>query len=137
MKDNFGNYIIHYIFIKCNDINFNMILPIIQKIEENLVEYCKLKYSASVLEKCFERGNEKISLHFIQYLLDNHSNDIIFRTAYQFGFFVIKKSLNIKNIEIKKNILNIIARDINKLQNNSKEKKLVFSLLKEFSSFLK
>ena len=137
MKDNFGNYLIHYIFIKCNDINFNMILPIIQKIEENLVEYCKLKHSASVLEKCFERGNEKISLHFIQYLLDNHSNDIIYITANQFGFFVIKKSLNIKNIEIKKKILNIIERDINKLQNNSKEKKLVFSLLKEFSSFLK
>ena len=114
-----------------------MILPIIQKIEENLVEYCKLKYSASVLEKCFERGIEKISLHFIQYLLDNHSNDIIYIAANQFGFFVIKKSLNIKNNEIKKNILNIIARDINKLQNNSKEKKLVFSLLKEFSSFLK
>ena len=136
MKDNFGNYLIQYIFIKIKYINFELILPLIIKIEENLVEYCKHKYSASVLEKCFERGDERISEHFLNYLLEKHLNDIIYIASNQYGFFVIKKSLFVNNVDLKKKILKQIKRDIHKLKPESKEKKLVYSLLKEFSKFL-
>ena len=136
IKNDFGNYLIQYIFTKMKDLNFELILPLITKIEENLLDFCKYKYSASVLEKCFERGDEKISQHFLTYLLENHSNDIIYIAANQYGFFVIKKSFFVNNVEAKKKIINIIKKDINRLNYESKEKKLVYSLLKEFSEFL-
>ena len=136
IKNDFGNYLIQYIFTKMKDINFELILPLIIKIEENLLDFCKHKYSASVLEKCFERGDEKISQHFLTYLLEKHSNDIIYIAANQYGFFVIKKSFFVNNVEINKKIISTIKNDINKLSYDSKEKKLVYSLLKEFSEFL-
>ena len=136
IKNDFGNYLIQYIFTKMKDLNFELILPLITKIEENLLDFCKYKYSASVLEKCFERGDEKISQHFLTYLLENHSNDIIYIATNQYGFFVIKKSFFVNNVEAKKKIINIIKKDLNRLNYESKEKKLVYSLLKEFSEFL-
>ena len=135
--DKFGNYLIQYIFTNCYDINFNLILPLIEKIEEKIIEYCKCKYSASVLEKCFEKRNEKINQHFLNYLLNNCANDIINIAANQFGFFVIKKSLITNNVETGKRILKIIEKDIRKLKNGSKEKNMVYSLLKQFSNYLK
>ena len=136
MLDKFGNYLIQYIFIKCININFELLLPLINKIEEKIVFYCQFKYSAAAIEKCFDQGDDKIREHIINFLLEKHSSDIIYISANQFGFYVIKKSFNIKNIETKKEILKIIKRDINKLNSGSKEIKLVYSLLKEFKEYL-
>ena len=136
MQDQFGNYLIQYIFKKCININFELLLPIIIKIEEKILFYCQFKYSGSVLEKCFEQGDDKIREHFINFLLEKHSSDIIYIAANKFGFYVIKKAFNIKNFETKKLILKIIKKDINKLKSNSKEIKLVHSLLKEFQEYL-
>ena len=133
IKDNFGNYLIQYIFTKGIIINFESILPLIIKIEKNLVDYCKCKYSASVLEKCFEKGDEKISEHFLNYLIDNHPDDIINISANQFGFYIIKKSFYIQNVVIKQKIYAILQKDIYKLRPQSKEKRLICSLLKEYS----
>ena len=133
IKDNFGNYLIQYIFTKGIIINFESILPLIIKIEKNLVDYCKCKYSASVLEKCFEKGDEKISEHFLNYLIDNHPDDIINISANQFGFYIIKKSFYIQNVVIKQKIYAILQKDIYKLRPQSKEKRLIWSLLKEYS----
>ena len=135
IKDNYGNYLIQYIFSKNIVPNFELILPLIKKIEKKIIDFCKYKYSASVLEKCFEKGDEKISEHFMNYLLEKHSNDIIYITANQFGFYVIKKSFYIKNFIYRKKLFNIIKKDINKLNRESKERKLIYSLLKEFSEF--
>ena len=116
--------------------NFELLLPIIIKIEEKILFYCQFKYSGSVLEKCFEQGDDKIREHFINFLLEKHSSDIIYIAANKFGFYVIKKAFNIKNVETKKVILQIIKKDINKLKSNSNEIKLVHSLLKEFQEYL-
>ena len=53
MKDCYANYLIQYIFFKFDNNKFNEILPIIKKIEENIVDYCKNIFSSSVIEKCF------------------------------------------------------------------------------------
>ena len=134
MKDNFGNYLIQYLFSKDIALNFELILPLLKKIDGKIIEFCKSKYSASILEKCFEKGDEKISEHFLNYLLENHPNDIIYIAANQFGFFVIKKSFYIKNSESKKILFNILKKDIYKLNPGSKERNLVYSLLRELSN---
>ena len=96
MKDCFGNFLIQYIFINLDGLKFEDILPIVKKLEENLVDYCKCRFSASVIEKCFERGNPEISRHIIKNLVDNHLDSIIGILDNPFGFYVIKKSLKIQ-----------------------------------------
>ena len=108
MKDCFGNFLIQYIFNKLGSLKFEDLLPIINKVEDNIIDYCKYKFSASVLEKCFERGDPEISEHIIKYLFDNHLDSIIDLLANPFGFYVIKKSLKIQDKNYKRKIIQFI-----------------------------
>ena len=69
IKDCFGNYLIQYIFIQLkNKFQFNTLFPLIKKITENIIYFCKDKYSSYVIEKIFEKGEEKIKEYLINYL---------------------------------------------------------------------
>ena len=58
IKDQFGNYLIQYILINTKtEEKLKEILPILNKIEESMLDLCKSKYSANVIEKCFENGD--------------------------------------------------------------------------------
>ena len=59
------------------DILYIEILPIIFKIEENVVNFCKSKYSANVIEKCFENCENMIREHILNSLLTNNSENIV------------------------------------------------------------
>ena len=100
MKDCYANFLIYYILIKYEIKNFTEILPILEKIEGNIVEYCKNKYSASVIEKCCERGKKEIIEHILKYLIDNHSESIIDILLNSYGIYIIKKALKIENKDI-------------------------------------
>ena len=116
IKDQFGNYLIQYILIntKTED-KFKEILPIIFKIEENIVNFCKSKYSANVIEKCFENCENMIREHILNSLLTNNSENIVDILIDQFGIYVIQKAFKINNIIYKNKLKEII---------NSKEKEL-------------
>ena len=115
MKDYYGNFLIQYIFNKLGSLKFEDLLPIINKVEDNIVDYCKCRFSASVLEKCFERGDPEISEHIIKYLFDNHLDSIIDLLANPFGFYVIKKSLKIQDKNYKRKIIQYIWSNKDKL----------------------
>jgi hypothetical protein len=137
IKNNFGNYLIKYIFLQMkNKIQFNKIFPLIKKIEENILEYCKNKNSSGVLEKLFEKGAENINEHIINYLLDFHSNEIINLLIHPNGYYVIKKIMNIKNKNIKKKIIKAVVDNKSKLESDSKNKTIVNTFCEEFSEFL-
>lgn len=56
----FGYYLIQHTFLKIKNISkFNEIFSLIKLVEENIVEYSKDKYSSGVLEKLFEKSDEK------------------------------------------------------------------------------
>jgi len=116
IKDQFGNYLIQYILIntKTED-KFKEILPIIYKIEENMVNFCKSKYSANVIEKCFENCENMIREHILNSLLTNNSENIVDILIDQYGIYVIQKAFKINNIIYKNKLIEII---------NSKEKEL-------------
>ena len=140
MKDCYANFLIQYIITKIDESKYNEIFPIIEKIEENIVCYCKYKFSASVIEKCFEKGHPKIIEHIIKYLLDYHSEYIIEIILNSFGIYVIKKALNIKNIILKERIKNIIIANIEKIKEANNGSKIIENFahdFKEFSCFLK
>ena len=108
--------------------NFEEILPIIKKIEENIVDYCKSPYSSSVIEKCFELGEPKISEHMIEYLLENHLNSLIDIIDNSFGFYIIIKALKINNKQLKEKILRNIINNVGKIKISNNMNKIVYSL---------
>lgn len=132
----YANFLIQYIFIRIkNRYEFEQVFPLVKKIEEKLVDYCKDKYSSTALEKFFEKGDEKVNEHLIQYLIDFHKDEIIDILIHINGFYVIKKSMNIRNKEIKDNLIKCIVNNINKFELGSKNRSIVSSFCREFSGY--
>ena len=136
MKDCFGNYLIQYIFIKLkNKFQFNTLFPLIKKITENLVDFCKDKFSSSALEKIFEQGEEKIKEYLINYLIKFYLDEIIYILIHPNGFYVIKKAMYINNKDIKTKIVKAIIKNKYKIESGSQNELVINSFCDEFSDF--
>ena len=135
MKDCYGSYIILFIFIRFEKRNFTENLPILSKIEENIIDYCKNKYSSFVIEKFIEKGDKEIPEHILNYILINHPNSIIDILTNQFGFYIIKKSLNIPNQNIKINLMKNIINNLDKLKQTSIINKIITNFSSEYKEF--
>ena len=132
----FGNFLVQYIFIQIkNRYEFEQVFPLVKKIEEKLVDYCKEKYSSTALEKFFEKGDEKVNEHLIKYLLEFHKDEIIDILIHINGYYVIKKAMNIKNREIKVNLIKSIVNNMNRFEFGSKNSSIVSTFCKEFSEY--
>ena len=128
IKDCHGNYLIRNILLKIGGQNYEEILPIIVKIEENIVNYCKCQYSSSVIENCFEKGEQVIREHILKYLLEYQIDSIIDIIENPFGIYVIIKSLKINNIKLKEKLLQYIVNNIYKFQKKHYVNKIISSL---------
>ena len=127
MKDCYGNFIIQFIFFKFDKNKFDEILPIIEKIEENMVDFCTNKFSSSVIEKSFEKNERKIGERFIKCLFEHHENDIIDILLNSYGKYVIKKACNFEN----KLFRNMISKTIiGKLNQKKEKKKKIIQIIK-------
>ena len=116
IKDQFGNYLIQYILMHTKtEEKFKEILPIILKIEENIIDLCKSKYSANVIEKSFENSDKIISEHILDSLLKNNIDNLIDILFDQYGIYVIQKALKVNNIIYTNKLIEAI---------NSKEKEI-------------
>ena len=136
MKDCFGNYLIQYIFIKLkNKFQFNTLFPLIKKITENLVDFCKDKFSSSALEKIFEQGEEKIKEYLINYLIKFYLDEIIYILIHPNGFYVIKKAMYINNKDIKTKIVKAIIKNKYKIESGSQNELVINSFCDDFSDF--
>ena len=135
MKDCYANYLIQYIFFKFDNNKFNEILPIIKKIEENIVDYCKNIFSSSVIEKCFEKNETKIGEIFIKSLLEKHPNDILNILLNSHGRYIIKKSLNFDNKKYNHTIINIILENIKKVKLTPEEESILESFKNDYPEF--
>ena len=127
MKDCYGNFIIQFIFFKFYKNKFDEILPIIEKIEENMVDFCTNKFSSSVIEKSFEKNERKIGERFIKCLFEHHANDIIDILLNSYGKYVIKKACNFEN----KLFRNMISKTIiGKLNQMKEEGEKIIQIIK-------
>ena len=135
IKDYYGHYLIQYILSKLEKIKINEIFPLIEKIEENILEYSKMKYSSSVIEKCFEFGSIEITEHMLKFLLDKHSNSIADLLSNEYGFYIIKKSLHIKRKYLKEKLIRIIVNNLDKLNDINIENKVITSFSSEHKDF--
>ena len=133
MKDCYGNFIIQFIFFKFDKNKFDEIVPIIEKIEENMVDFCTNKFSSSVIEKSFEKNERKIGERFIKCLFEHHANDIIDILLNSYGKYVIKKACNFEN----KLFRNMISKTIIGKLNQMKEEgeKLIQIIKNDYPEF--
>ena len=135
IKDCYGNFLIQFIFFKFDKNKFNEIQPIIEKIEQNIVNYCINRYSSSVIEKCFERNEIKIGERILNCLLELHINDIPEILTNSYGKYVIKKSFNFENNCYRLKMMNAIIQNEEKLKQNSIGEKIFESLKKDYQDF--
>ena len=118
IKDQFGNYLIQYILIntKTNE-KFKEVQPLLKKIEETMLDLCKSKFSANVIEKCFE-NEDNISREFLMKALINLSSDKIIKILLDnYGIYVIQKALKYPNKNYRNKIIELILERKNELSN--------------------
>ena len=118
IKGRFGNYLIQYILNNTkSEEQFKEIMPIILKIEGNIIDFCKSRFSANVIEKLFENSEYMISEHILDSLLNNNSEHIIDILLDQYGIYVIQKALKIKNLVYKNKLIETIKSKEKELKN--------------------
>lgn len=117
IKDQFGNYLIQYILINTKSKEkLEEIMPIIKKIEDNLIYYCKSQFSSNVIEKCFENGENYVKEYFLEYLLSHFKDNIIELLLNPYGIYIIQKALNSNSIH-KIKLCEVINEKSNELKN--------------------
>ena len=118
IKNEYGNYLIQFILSNNREIQqiFQEILPIIIKIEQNLIDLCMSKYSANVIEKCIESSDNIIRKHILDFLFNNHSNKIIDIFFNKFGFYVLLKASKTLNGIYKNKLIIAFNNNINNLK---------------------
>ena len=135
MKDSFGNFIIQFIFFKLDKNKYNEIIPIIERIEVNIVDYCKNKFSSSVIEKCFEKNEIRIGERLIKCLLVDQKNEIIDILLNSYGKYVIKKAFNFENKIFRNRLINVILENLNKVKQKPEGEKIIETLKNDYPEF--
>ena len=117
IKDQFGNYLIQYILINTKTKEkLEEIMPIIKKIEDNLIYYCKSQFSSNVIEKCFENDENYVKEYILEYLLSHYKDNIIELLLNPYGIYIIQKALN-SNSNYKIKLCEVINEKSNELKN--------------------
>ena len=118
MKDQFGNYLIQYILINTRtEDKLNELLPLINKISENIIDLCKYKNSANVIEKCLENTLNLPRENLIKALLQNTSDKLVEVLLDKFGIYVIQKALKFLSVNYKNRLIELIQEKRKDLAN--------------------
>ena len=138
IQNEFGNYLIQFILLNKQNIQqtFQQIMPILLKIEENLINFCTSKYPASVLEKCFENSDNMIRNHILEYLFNNCSNKILDIFFNNHGIYVILKASITQNGKYKNKLISVFNENVDNLKKeltfNSKKCKKILKLARKY-----
>ena len=135
MKDYYGIFIIQFIFFKFDKNKFDEILPIIEKIEENMVDFCTNKFSSSVIEKCFEKNEKRIGERFIKCLFEHHANDVVDILLNSYGKYIIKKACNFENKLFRNMISKTILGKLNEMKDIQEREKIKQILKNDYPEF--
>ena len=138
IQNEFGNYLIQFILLNKQNIQqtFQEIMQILLKIEENLINFCTSKYPASVLEKCFEKSDNMIRNHILEYLFNNCSNKILDIFFNNHGIYVILKASITQNGKYKNKLISVFNENVDNLKKeltfNSKKCKKILKLARKY-----
>ena len=141
IENEFGNYLIQFILLNKKNIEqtFQEILPIILKIEENIISFCFTKYSANVIEKCFEQSENIIRNHILDFLFKYHSNRIVDIMFNNYGIYIILKAIKSQNGKYKNKLIDIINKSDKELKciinSNSNNYKNILKIMHKYIEF--
>ena len=118
ISNEFGNHLIQYILLNEENVqqNFQEILPIIIKMEHNIINLCLSKYPANVLEKCFEKSDNMIRNHMLEYLFNNCGKKILDILFNKYGIYVILKAAKTQNGKYKNKLISVFNKNIDNLK---------------------
>jgi hypothetical protein len=128
INDQYGNYLIQFI-VTTNEINFDDINFIINKISENIIKFCQQKFSANVLEKCFENSRKEIRELLLNSIIEKDNKNIIKLLMDPYGNYVIQKALLVQKGELYYKMLKIIANNTNEIKKANFGNKLIVKLI--------
>ena len=140
ITNQFGNFAVQYILTtsalttQCE----NEVMALVRIIGENILYFGKQKFSANVLEKCFENSSTRIQFYFANEIIKDESivEDLLLDP---YGNYVIQKSLIALKNENYYKMLRIIANNTNKIKKKNFGNKLIAKLLvshKEFGNII-
>ena len=140
ITNQFGNFAVQYILTtsalttQCE----NEVMALVRLIGENILYFGKQKFSANVLEKCFENSSTRIQFYFANEIIKDESivEDLLLDP---YGNYVIQKSLIALKNENYYKMLRIIANNTNKIKKKNFGNKLIAKLLvshKEFGNII-
>ena len=134
LANQFGNFAIQYILttdFKEGEIDLSELTDLIGN---NIVYLGKQKYSANVLEKCFENSNLSIQMKFADKILERKENveELVLDT---FGNYVIQKCLLVLKGDKYNEMLHIIAGQLPKVKQQPFGNKLISKLLVTHKAF--
>ena len=141
IENEFGNYLIKFILLNKKNIEqtFHEILPIILKLEENIITLCFSKYSANVIEKCFEQSDNIIRNHILDFLFKYHSNRIVDIMFNNYGIYIILKVIKSQNGKYKNQLIDIINKSDKELKciikTNSHNYKNILKVIHKYNEF--
>ena len=125
IQDQYGNYLIQFILLNTKEVEntFKEIIPLILKIEDNIIDLCLSKYSANAIERCFENSDNLIRNHILNSLFENHDNKIVDIFFNKYGFYVILKAAKTQNGKYKSKIIDLLNKNNNEVKSNIISKK--------------
>jgi hypothetical protein len=106
----YGNYVVQ---TALEHWDHEFLLPLMEKFYGNFAFLSIQKYSSNVLEKCFEKMKYLIVVKFIEETSRNAKVVELMKHAY--GNYVIQKALKIATGQIKNSYIDLIFKNINKL----------------------
>lgn len=127
ITDQFGNYLIQYL-LTANDSNIKELQSILDFIVKNVLALCKMKFSANVIEKCFENSSEEIKKQITVSMVQNNLF-IVDLLLDPYGNYVVQKALMVVKGELYTKMLNIIYEGIPKIKQASFGNKLIIKLV--------
>lgn len=127
----YGNYVIQFILNGDVDVDVS---DVVEKVARNVIAYSKMRYSASVIEKCFERGKKYIQMQLARRLLEYNEN-VEELVLDEYGNYVVLKCLLVLDENKCKGVLSIIGGMVEKLKMKSFGNKFIGKLEERYKEF--
>ena len=127
ITDQFGNYVIQYL-LTSHEVKINEVECFLDYIMNNIFTLCKQKFSANVIEKCFENSNDEIKERIVMSMI-KEKNYIIELLMDPFGNYVVQKALLVIKGELYTKMLIIISEGVNELKQAAFGNKLIVKLI--------
>lgn len=129
INDQYGSYLIQFI-LTSDKVDLSSYHKLFDYIKANIEQICVKKYSANVIEKCFESNKEPIKTILGEFLVQNNMT-IINLLLDKYGNYIIQKALDAAKGELYHKMIEITYNGIDEIKKASYGYNLLTKLMKK------